>query len=101
VTLRDAHWLPQPTGGLPAGGAEHPGFQHGRRVAIAARDQVGVWLDLSTGRTHGAAHDQAYRIRHKPSIAFRPAGSFEARVERRPNGYAVQVRYVGMAGVSS
>jgi hypothetical protein len=86
---------------MPAGGAEHPGFQHGRKVAIAARDQPGVWLDLSTGRTYKPAHDQAHRIRHKPSVAFRPVGSFEARVEKRDNGYAVQVRYVGQAGVQS
>lgn len=90
------NWLPEPTGGAPGAGVHHPGFEHGRKVAMAAREQPGVWLDLSTGRKFKAAHDQVGRVRHRPSVAFRPVGAFEARAEKREDGYAVQVRYIGV-----
>lgn len=72
-----------------------PGFDHNCTVARAAREDPGTWVDLATGRTRGAAHAAAWRVRHQPSPPFRPLGAYEARTERRDNGYAVQVRYVG------
>jgi hypothetical protein len=76
-------------------GMDHPGFEHGRNVAKAARERPGEWVDFATAMTSERAASKVWHLRHKPSVAFRPVGTFEVRRERRENGDAVQVRYVG------
>lgn len=76
-------------------GMDHPGFEHGRNVARLARERPGEWVDYSTAMTSKHAVSKVWHLRHKPSVVFRPVGTFEARREKRENGHAVQIRYVG------
>ena len=86
-------WLPGPARSL-SGGTSHPGFEHARAVAIAARATPGVWIDLRTHATSTAASKAANYRRRNPSVAFQPREAFEYRSLKRDDGYAVQVRYV-------
>jgi hypothetical protein len=75
---------------------QHPSFQHGRAVAGAARERPGEWVDLASGLTAQQANNKTYQVRTRPSVAFRPVGSFEVRKQRCEDGtFTVQVRYVG------
>lgn len=77
----------------------HPGAEHAREVAKRCREKPGEWFDLAVGRTHGPAASRASAIRSKrPPLAFRPAGAYEAREEKRDDGHAVVVRFVGWPG---
>jgi hypothetical protein len=78
-----------------AGGSHKIGFQHNLKVAKEARERPGEWVDLIARASGPQASNKVYTVRHRPSIAFQPAGSFEVRSERRTDGYAVQIRYVG------
>lgn len=76
-------------------GMDHPGFEHGRNVAKAARERPGEWVDFATGMTSGRVASKVWHLRNKPSVALRPVGTFEVRREKRDNGHAVQIRYIG------
>ena len=73
-----------------------PGFERHRKVAIAARERPGIWFDLDTGKNRRAAYGRVQSRKHAPGILFQPdrLGAFEFRVQKRDDGYAVQVRYV-------
>lgn len=77
------------------GNMSSPGFERHRAVALATREQPGAWLDLDTGKSRRSAYGRL-RVRQSPGILFKPdrVGSFEFRVVKRDDGYAVQVRYV-------
>ena len=82
----------------PTGGYSKLGFQRHRAVAMAAREQLGVWLDLDTGKSRSRASASASHLNspRNSGTLWRPdrVGSFEFRAVRRDDGYAVQVRYV-------
>lgn len=74
---------------------DHPGARHARNVAGQARENPGEWIELIVGALRSTATSKVTWIRQKPSMAFRPAGAYEARSEKRDDGYAVLVRFVG------
>lgn len=78
----------------PGSGSNQPGFQLARQASLLAREHPGEWQDLRTGIRQQHAYQKVHELRRMPSALFRQGG-FEFRHERRDDGYAVQVRYVG------
>jgi hypothetical protein len=74
----------------------YPAFQRGLAVAKIARGEPGAWVQLATGLTVEQAYSNVHRVRKRPSVAFQPRGSFDARKQQRDDGtFTVQVCYVG------
>lgn len=65
-------------------------------IARAMKEQPRVWLPVTEYRSRSGAMHAARSIRAAdPLRAYRPAGSFETRIEMTEDGTVVLARYVG------
>lgn len=70
-------------------------------VTKRAMDNAGTWYDTVINLNSQKANDEYRRLTQRRPAPLRPAERWEIRKERRPNGWAVQVRYTPPEGTAN
>ncbi|MFI6469896.1 hypothetical protein ACIBL5_06475 [Streptomyces sp. NPDC050516] len=76
--------------------------QEAHQAAADLRERPGEWAHLVTLKNLNRATNLGHRIRTGKHVAFRPAGTFEARARSVGDGTAdVYARYIGLVAAEA